>query len=312
MRSKFLLFQENSNRLTTPLKIFFGPKAFQTLAERLGSVFEADAFANRLSKESSLLISVQRPNTDSEEYDIYIKDIVLRCKYRPRRIKTYDNGRQRVEDACFQVVSVRNRGFSDNNNAVKRGVRFTISGGILTTVVVGRATSWFCGNEVVNNNFGEADFESALRIIRNMTIDAAKNAYSNAEDELDEDGGEDDFEPNENLAELIELAGAYSTLENSLAEERAQKNADNIYLGILPLEIDHNTDRTSYRLRTRGLNPETFKEGTLIDIIDHDDRRHGAEIIHVTLKQKGSGIHKWKDSEARTRYRRMILPLRRE
>jgi len=287
MRSKYLLFQENSNRLTTPLKIFFGTKAFQALTERLGSEDAANTFAYRLSNESTVLVSVKSPNTGREEYHIYIDDLVLRCKYKPRTEELDDYGRTRVYDACLQVISINPRGFNDSNSAVKRGVRFTASGGILVTA---NRINWFCGNEANYRDLAGNDYENALRDISYITIDAAKNAYGQDDDEDDEELVEEDFEPNENLAELIEIADAYSTLENSLAEEEAQKNADNIYLGIVPLEIDNDTDRTSYRLKTKDLDPETFKEGTLIDIIDREENRHGAEIIKVILDEKEESI----------------------
>ena len=287
MKSKYLLFQQNSNRLASPVKIFFGTKAFQALIETLGSEFEANSLAYRVSRENTLLISAKSPHTEWEEFHIYYEDLVLRCKYKPRTEEVDDDGISKVYDACLQVIAINPRGFKDSNSAVKRGVRFTTAGGIL---VVANMVNWFCGKQANYRDLVDKNYEYALRDICYITADASKNAYSQDSDEEDEDYVEDDFEPNENLSELIEIANGYSTLENSLAEEEAQKNADNIYLGIIPLEVDNDTDRISYRLKTKNLDAETFKEGTRIDIIDREENRHGAEIIKVILDEKEESI----------------------
>jgi len=264
---QYIEFKPQDALLPTYLRFSITKGAFEKISNHPKGI---DNMFSSLSKSLVLLITKGK---DEGLYEIYTNDGTYLCKI--------------SDDAnALLILGFYNNTLIKQNNAMKNGICFRISAGIIIQIKL-TAYNYFYdivnGQKYQNNAYEKTHVRSSIMLIEERMAQA--NIISYEEDEL----AIEKYHPEKKLARLLQMAENYSILSSELEEKNANSVGKLSYYSIKSLEYDR-VDRVVYQFVVDSIDEKIFKKGTQVDIEDKNYERHSAEIIEIDKEEGKNSV----------------------
>ncbi len=183
-------------------------------------------------------------------------------------------------------------GFNENtlikqNNAMKNGVCFRVSSGIIIQITIAQPYNYFF--DIVNGKMLRTNSYSHISVAQSLRTIKAQVDLANTITDEDEEVIEEEYQPERRLANLLQISEHYSILESELEERNANAVGRISYFKIEALEFDR-VDRVAYRFVVDDIDENIFKIGVRLDIEDKSGNRHSGEIIAVDINETSDSL----------------------
>ncbi len=273
MANNYVSFRPQSVLLPTYLRFSMSNAAFEKMSPDISVVRK---MLQALSNRNTLLITKRRsrnPQAVSDDrYQVHTAMGIYEC------VAVDDN-------RALLIIGYRENTLDDQNYAMKDGVCFRTSQGIVVQVKSQKYNVFYdiCNGAVLDNNAYEAtEMSGSVAVIRREVA-----RFDVVSQEIEETVATEDYQPEKKLMNLLQLSENYSILASELEKKHADMLGKIPYTSISALEFDR-IDRVAYSFGVSGLDENTFKAGVQVEIEDRQEKTHVAEIIELVKKDSDS------------------------
>ncbi len=274
--SKYISLRPQDGILDTYLRFSVTNTAIKQLADIAGDPLPV---LTALSKSKLLLAySGSKPS----ELRIYTDTGVMSC------VASDDGG--------FLLKGFYRNSLIDQNNAMKFGVCFTVTKGIIVKLRLRDYDYFF---DLVDGK----QYSSARRanmppenqfFDRQNAAPATQKMFAQVTQSMEPSDKaavsiQTAYEPEKKLANLLQLADDYAVLASDLEERNAMAQGRIQYHHVEAVQYDR-IDRVVYQFGVDQLDENVFKAGVQVEIHDQEDHRHTAEILDLVRKDADAPV----------------------
>ncbi len=187
-----------------------------------------------------------------------------------------------TDDGSLLIKNFNKNRLQDQNNAMKFGVCFAVSKGIIVKI---RNRNENCFADIING--AQKESNDSLCSMYN-TVKSAKMMLQHTAESLEEkadvkEKAEEDsvYIPERKLSRLLELADSYSQFSSDLEAHTALQIGKIAYSGVDSVDNDKRKDRIMYRFGVSGIDENVFKVGVQVELEDKSGNPHTAEIAEL-------------------------------
>lgn len=259
----FVDFKPQDAQLPGYIRFSFTKNAFASISNDVSEVL------HRLSVFSSSRVLLITRGKEVDLYEVYTNEGNFLCRI------TDDNH-------AMLVIGFHTNNLMKQNNAMKNGVCFRVSSGIIIQIKLTQPYELYFditnGSRYQNNAFEDRNVSASLNLIANKI----REAYSS---EKEAEMIDEEYQPEKKLLNLLQVSESYSILASELEEKNANLIGNVPYISISSIEYER-IDRVAYQFGVRKLDENIFKVGVQVEIEDKNQEKHSAEIIELVKENQ--------------------------